>query len=173
MAFLIQLIGFLGLAVSVVAFQFKKHGQIIFCKIISALCFSLHYALLGAWSGAVLELISAIRDVIFRRQVKKNVSTLPTIIGFGIFVIATGVVTFDGWLSLLPVACKLLTTVSYGMKNEKWLRRITMPSSFLWIVYNFSIGSISGMVTDCLNLASILIAMYKFDYKGAQKSTQG
>ena len=169
----IQLIGFVGLGMSVGAFQFKKHGQIVFCKIISALSFALHYALLGAWSGAALELISAIRDVIFRHQVKKNRSTLPTMIGFGLFVVATGVVTYTGWLSLLPVACKLLTTISYGMKNEKWLRRITMPSSFLWIIYNSSVGSISGMVTDCLNLVSILIAMYKFDYKGAQKSDQG
>ena len=173
MAFITQLIGFFGLGMSVGAFQFKKHGQIIFCKIISALCFSLHYALLGAWSGAVLELISAVRDVLFRRQVKRNVSTLPTIIGFGIFVIVTGVIAYDGWLSLLPVACKLLTTVSYGMKNEKWLRRITMPSSFLWIVYNFSVHSISGMVTDCLNLVSILIAMYKFDFKKDQQAVQG
>ena len=173
MAFIIQLIGFLGLGMSVGAFQFKKHGQIIFCKILAALCFGLHYALLGAWSGAVLELISVIRDMIFRWQVKKNVSTLPTIIGFGIFVLATGVFTYDGWLSILPVTCKLLTTVSYGMKNEKWLRRITMPSSFLWIAYNSTIGSISGVVTDCLNLVSILIAMYKFDFKKDQQSVQG
>ncbi|MBR4017851.1 MAG: YgjV family protein [Oscillospiraceae bacterium] len=175
MAFVIQLIGFLGLAMSVGAFQFKKHGQIVLCKIISALCFGLHYALLGAYSGAGLEMISAIRDVIFLYQVKKNISTTPTIIGFGAFVIGIGIFTYDGMISLLPVACKLLTTVSYGMKNEKWLRRITMPSSFLWIVYNFSIGSISGMITDCLNLASILIAMYKFDFKKspAQQSDQG
>lgn len=169
MGLLIQIVGFFGLGLSIVAFQFKKHRQIISCKILSALCFGLHYALLGAWSGAVLELISVIRDVIFRRQVHKNISTTPTIIGFGTFVVVVGVITYDGLLSLLPVVCKLLTTVSYGMKKEKWLRRITLPSSFLWIVYNFSIGSISGMVTDCLNIVSILIAVYKFDFKVTEK----
>lgn len=172
MDIVIQLIGFLGFAMSILAFQFKRHGQIVLCKTSSVLFFSLHYLLLGAWSAALLEFISAVRNLIFYKQVKKNISTTPTIIGFGVFVVVTGLATFQGPISLLPMVCKLLTTVSYGMKNEKWLRLITLPSCIMWVIYNIYVGSIAGILTDTMSLASILIAMYKFDIKG-QKSVQG
>lgn len=175
MNFIIQLIGFLGFAMSIAAFQFKKHGQIVLCKMSSVLLFSLHYVLLGAWSAAALEFISAIRNLIFYKQVKKNISTTPAIIGFGIFVLATGLATYTGPLSLLPIVCKLLTTVSYGMKNEKWLRIITLPSCIMWVIFNFYVGSIAGMLTDSMSLISIIIAMVKFDLKKSedQQSVQG
>lgn len=173
MALAAQIIGFLGLALSIVAFQFKKHQNIVLLKLSSELTFSIQYMLLGAWTGAVLDLISVIRNFLFYKFVKKNISTTPVIVIFGIFVVITGFVTYDGVMSLLPIGSKLLTTVSYGMKNEKWLRLITLPSCILWIIYNLSVGSYAGAATDGITLVSLLIAMYKFDYKGAQQSVQG
>ncbi len=170
---LIQIIGFLGLALSIIAFQFKKHKQIVLCKMSSELTFALQYILLGAWTGAVLDFISVIRNLLFLRLVKKGRSTTPVIIIFGLFVIATGFFTYDGIFSLMPIGSKLLTTVSYGMKNEKWLRLITLPSCVLWIIYNVSVCSIAAVLTDSITLISLLIAMYKFDIKGNQKADQG
>ena len=172
MDFLIQLIGFLGLLMSLVAFQFKKHRHIVLCKMTSELIFSIQYILLGAWTAAVLDFISVIRNLLFYKLVKKNISTTPVIIGFGLFVVATGFFTYDGFNSLLPIGSKLLTTISYGMKNEKWLRIITLPSCIMWIIYNATVGSVAGVLTDVLTLISLLIAMYKFDIKG-QNSVQG
>ena len=109
----IQIIGFVALFISIIAFQFKKHGHIVFCKMASEFIFSIQYVLLGAWTAAVLDCFSVIRNLLFCRLVKKNMSTLPVIIVFGCFVIATGFFTYDGIMSLLPIASKLLTTVSY------------------------------------------------------------
>jgi len=168
----IQMIGFVALAISIIAFQFKKHGQIVFCKMASEFIFSIQYVLLGAWTAAVLDFISVIRNLLFCKLVKKNISTLPVILVFGCFVIATGVFTYDGLASLLPIASKLLTTVSYGMKNEKWLRIITLPSCVFWIIYNVTVGSIAGVLTDSLALVSLLIAMYKFDIRKQDAPTE-
>lgn len=170
MDFIIQLIGFLGLAISIIAFQFKKHKGIVLCKATSELVFSLQYILLGAWSAAVLDFISVVRNLLFYRLVKKGRSTLPVIIVFGIFVVGTGFFTYDGIVSLLPIGSKLLTTISYGIKKEKWLRLITLPSCILWIIYNLYVNSIAGVLTDSMTLISILIAMYKFDFR---KQTEG
>lgn len=160
-----QIIGFVGLAVSIMAFQFKKHRAIVMTKSASELIFSIQYILLGAWSGAILDFISVIRNLLYGHLVKKNRSTTPVIIAFGIFVVATGFVAYDGWVSLLPVVSKLLTTISYGMKKEKWLRLITLPSCIFWILYNCYIGVIAGVLVDSLALISLLIAIYKFDIR--------
>ena len=165
MNFLIQLIGFVGLATSILAFQFKKHRGIVLCKMSSELIFALQYILLGAWTAAVLDGLSVIRNSLYTYFVKRGRSTLPVIIGFGLFVVVTGIVTFDGWLSLLPIAAKLLTTISYGMKNEKLLRFITLPSCIMWSIYNLQVGSLGGALGDTLTLISLLIGIYKFDIK--------
>lgn len=165
MDFLIHLIGFVGLATSILAFQFKKHRGIVLCKMSSELIFALQYVLLGAWTAAVLDGISVIRNTLYTAFVKRGRSTAPIIIGFGLFVVITGVVTFDGWLSLLPIAAKLLTTISYGMKNEKLLRFITLPSCIMWSIYNLQVGSLGGALGDAMTLISLLIGIYKFDIK--------
>ena len=169
MDFFIQLLGFIGLFLSIVAFQFKKHRGIVFCKMSSELIFSLQYVLLGAWTAAVLDFISVIRNLLFLRLVKKKVSTTPVIVVFGIFVVITGITTYDGLLSLLPIVAKLLTTVSYGMKNEKLLRIITVPSCLFWAFYNYQVGSYGGAIADLITLVSLLIAMYKYDIKKQPK----
>lgn len=165
MRFFIELFGLAGLIMSIIAFQFKKHRHIVLSKMTSELAFAIQYILLGAWTAAVLDFISVIRNFLYSHLVKKNRSTTPVIVVFGIFVVITGIVTFDGVISVLPVVSKLLTTVSYGMKKEKWLRLITLPSCILWIIYNLYVGSAAAAITDSITLISLLVAMYQFDWR--------
>lgn len=163
MALFIQLIGFLGLALGVMAFQFKKHKHIISCKMASEIVFSVQYLLLGAWPAALLDFASATRNLLFCSLVKKGRSTTPLIYFFGAFVVVVGIFTFDSPISLMLITAKLLTTISYGMKNERLLRCITLPSCILWCIYNLYIGSLGGAIGDCLTLISLVTAMCKFD----------
>ena len=162
---LIQFIGFLALAASLISFQFKKHGRILLFRTASELIFALQYILLGAWTAAIMDGISVVRNLLYTHLVKKNRSTTPVIVVFCIFVIATGLFAFDGIISLLPIISKLLTTISYGMKNERWLRFITLPSCIFWIIYNLFVGSVAGILADSLTLVSLFIAIYKFDFR--------
>lgn len=172
MVFIVQFIGFIGLALGVLAFQFKQHRNIVLCKMSSELVFSLQYLLLGAWTAALLDFASAARNLLFCKLVKKERSTTPLIYIFGIFVVIVGILTFDGPISLMLIAAKLLTTISYGMKNERLLRYITLPSCILWSIYNLYIGSLGGAIGDCLNLISLVTAVYKFDFHTHKKAVK-
>lgn len=168
MQLLVRILGLGGLVLCVLPFQFKKHKHIVLCKMVSELMFAGQYLLLGAYTGAVVDLISGARNFIFYKCVEKNRSTIPAIVGFSALVIALGVASWAGPLSLLPIAAKLLTTVSYGMKKERLLRLITLPSCLCWIAYNFAVGTWEAMIGDGLALASILVAMYKYDLSKKQ-----
>ena len=162
---IIQLIGFLALAASLISFQFKKHNHILLLRTASELIFALQYIFLGAWTAAIMDGISVVRNMLYTALVKKNRPTTPVIIVFSLFVIVTGLIAYDGIISLLPIVSKLLTTVSYGMKKERWLRFITLPSCIFWIIYNAYVGSAAGILADSMTLVSLLIAMYKFDIR--------
>ena len=161
----IRILGILALLTSVLSFQFKRHKPIVLCKMVSELMFALQYFLMGAYTGCLLDLISGGRNFLFYKLVEKKKSTLPVIIFFSVFMVVLGAVTWSGWLSLLPVCAKVISTVSYGMRNEKLLRFITLPSCILWIIYNITVGGWEAMVSDTLSLISILIAIWKFDIR--------
>lgn len=173
MPFIIRALGILGLLTSVLSFQFKRHKPIVLCKMVSELMFALQYFLMGAFTGCLLDLISGGRNFLFYKCVEKKRSTFPLIIAFSLLVVALAIFSWAGPISLLPMAAKVLTTVSYGMKNEKLLRCITLPSCLCWIAYNIFVGGWEAMVSDILSLISILIAIYKFDLShGKNKTTE-
>lgn len=161
----IRVLGIIGLILCVIPFQFKKHKSIVLCKMASELSFALQYFLMGAYTGAWLDLISGGRNFLFYKFVQKGKSTAPIIIVFSVFIIVLGVMSWDGIISLLPILAKVITTVSYGMKKERVLRYVTLPSCILWIIYNIIVGGWEAMIGDILALCSILIAIYKFDFK--------
>ncbi len=170
MPILIRIVGTVALILCIIPFQFKKHKHIVLCKMASEILFAVQYFLLGpdAYTGAWLDLLSGGRNFLFYKLVEKKKSTLPVILLFSVLMVGFGVYSWSGWLSLLPILAKVITTVSYGMKNERLLRFITLPSCILWVIYNITVGGWEAMVGDTLSLASILIAIYKFDVRGVR-----
>lgn len=161
----IRFFGILGLALSIISFQFKKHKSIMIVKTCSELSFAVQYILLGAWTGALLDGISMFRNFLFAKFVEKKRSTLPVIIGFSVLLIVLGIGSWAGPITLLPICAKIVSTVSYGMKRERLLRFIAIPSCIMWVIYNAFVGSWEAVISDSLTFFSILIAIYKFDIK--------
>jgi len=173
MYLLIRILGITGLILSIIPFQFKKHKHIVLCKMASSLVFATQYFLIGpiAYTGAWMDLISALRNYLFYKFVDKKLSTLPVILIFLILVLFLGIRSWAGWITLLAIIPKVLTTVSYGMKNERLLRIITLPSCLFWIAYNCIVGNFEAAVSDLLTFISIAVAIYRYDIKNKKNCT--
>ena len=172
MEILIRIFGIGGLILCIIPFQFKKHKNIVLCKMVSELMFAVQYFLMGAYTGALVDLVSGARNFLFYKFVEKKKSTTPLIILFSLFVVFLVVMSWDGLVSLLPMAAKVLTTVSYGMKKERLLRFITLPSCLCWITYNVTVGAWEAAIGDGLALISILIAIYNYDLRKKAKAEE-
>ena len=175
MLIFIRAFGILGLVLSVIPFQFKRHKHIVLCKMASCLAFSMQYFLIGpqAYTGAWLDLISAFRNFLFYKFVDKKIPTLPVILIFSTLVLFLSIRSWAGGVTLLALIPKLLTTVSYGMKNERLLRIITLPSCLFWVAYNCIVGSFEAATSDLLTFASILLAIYRYDIRACRKENRG
>ena len=171
MGLLVRIFGVVGLILSIGSFQFKKHKHILLIKMASSIAFATQYFLVGpaAYTGAWMDLISAFRNFLFYKFVDKKIPTLPVILVFSVLAIILGLCSWAGWLTLWALIPKLITTVSYGMKNERLLRLITLPSCIFWIVYNCFVGTYEGAISDLLAFSSILIAIYRYDIRGSRK----
>lgn len=167
MLILIRIFGIIGLTLSIIPFQFKKHKNIVLLKMASSLAFATQYFLVGpvAYTGAWMDVVSALRNFLFYKLVDKKLPTLPVILVFSAIVIYIAINSWVGWLTLLALIPKLLTTVSYGLKNERFLRMVTLPSCLFWIAYNCIVGTYEAAISDFLTFVSIAIAIWRFDIK--------
>ncbi len=158
-----QVLSFFGAGLNALSFQQKTRKNIITVQICAAITFIIHYILLGAYTGAALNGISLFRSIVFVNNDKKWAKNPMWLIFFVVLNIVSSILTWSDWSSILPAIAMSLTTVSYWLKNEKYIRIVTFPSSPCWLVYNIITGSIGGIVTEILVMSSILIAIVRYD----------
>ena len=164
-----QIIGFGGAAMNCVSFQQNKRKRIIGCQIFAAVLFVIHYILLGAYTAAALNLIGLLRSVVFINNDKKWAKSPVWLVVFVIVSAIGSILTWVDWYSFLPAAAMILTTISYWLKSETKIRLVTFPSSPCWLVYNIITDSFAGIVTECIVMASIIIAIVRYDILKKEK----
>lgn len=159
-----QVIGFLAVASFLLSYQLKKRKNIILCNVLSRCLYILQYILLGAFEGAVLDVLGAISSVIAAKKhlpfIKKH--TRIFVVCMDLIIVAAGLLLYVNPFSLLPIAGVLLHTTAFWINDEKIIRRVSLLGSPFWMIYNFSCRAYGSAVGDFLTMVSIVIAMIKY-----------
>lgn len=158
-----QGIGVIALIIAILSFQQNQQKKIVTYQMISSVFFCIHFCMLGATLGGILNGIGIFRAAIFRNRDKKWASNIIWFFLFCALFIAAGIFSWAGAKSLLPIFAMLLTTVAFWIKNPRAVRFVSAPSSPLWFIYNFIYHSYAGMLTELFVFSSILVAVFRFD----------
>jgi len=161
--FIIQILGLGGLVIAAYAFQSNNYKHIIMFKLCSEFLFALQYFLLGAYTGMAMDLLSSVRNLIYKRKADQNQSAFRYIFIFSFVAITAGIATWSSIYSIIPIICKLFSTTAYGIKDPRKVRLLTLPSCLGWLLYNLLYHSAAGAVSEILTLFSILVAIKRFD----------
>lgn len=163
MQIIIQAIGILGILASVIAFQTKKHNQILLFKTLNEFLFAIQYFLLGAYTGMAMNLVGCVRNTFLTKQVEKGKKTTATVTIFSILFIVFGIFTWSGFKSILIMVAKVLSTVAYGNKNTSLVRVIILLTSIGWLTYNVCVFSIAGVLCEAFTIVSVIVGIIRFD----------
>ena len=165
MEIFIQVIGICAMAVGALSLAQKNTKTVLFIQIFSTALFGIHFILLGAYAGAVLNILSLGRNLIIRQKHKKWASPkiwFPvTVLSFAVAVYLSG----DGLLGLLPLAGCIFMSIGLHIDEGKIARRYLFISSPCWLIYNIINVSIGGVIAEIINMCSILSAVIRFDIK--------
>jgi hypothetical protein len=162
-----QVIGLLAVAIFLLSYQQKKRKNIILLNTVSRCLYILQYILLGAFSGAVLDILGAISSAIAGRKhtkfIKKHTKATVIFINACI-VVAGGIIALlnKSWLDLFSLTGVLLHTSAFWLSNEKIIRRVSLLGSPFWLVYNFGSCAYGSAIGDVLTMCSIVIAMIRY-----------
>ena len=167
--FFIQILGVIGLLASIVGFQTKKHKNLMACRTTNELSFGVQYVLLGAYTGAAMNFVGCVRNILFSHMVKKNKSTVPCRAVFSVLFCIFAYLTRDGLKSALIAVAKVVSTVAYGSSNLFFARVMILFTSMIWLTYNFIIKSYAGVLNEAMTIVSIIIGIIRIDIPQLQK----
>lgn len=161
---LIQIIGGVGVVCLAASFQKNNRSFTLMSQLVGSVFFLIHFILLGAWTGAAMNVIAALRSYVFNQRDKKkwanHNATIYVIIG--LFVLA-GVLTWQGPTSILPVVAMSLECTALWSKSTKKMRWIYVCARPGWIAYDFIVGSYAGLIAEAFIVTSLLTAIFRFD----------
>ena len=170
-----QIIGVIAMAFNILSYQGKQQKTVILLQLFGGALFSVNYLLLGATVGGILNILAAIRAVVYFFGDKFKADRLYWLIGFIASYIAVYVLNFTVFgkeptafyliVEILPVIGMLALNIGFRFKDAAKIRTCGLVSSPAWLVYNIVAGSWGAIICELFTLISIVVGMFRHDKK--------
>lgn len=159
-----QAVGFAAMVLLVSSFQMKTRQKILALQLVSETLWVTHYALLGAYTGMALNLVAAARCFVYAKRETKKWADKPLIPWlFFASAVIVALLSWTGPASLLPMTSVCITSFVAWSKRPVIIRVFSIPGCICWFVFNLLSGSYAGVVTEVLNITSIIAGIIRID----------
>lgn len=170
-----QCIGIVAMLFNILSYQGKSQKSVITMQLFGASLFALNFLLLGATVGGLLNILGAVRAIVFLFKEKLKTDRLPWLIVFVLLYIAVYILNFTLFgkevtlfnliIEILPVIGMTALNIGYRLEKAADVRRLGMISSPAWLIYNITAGSWGAIICETLTLISIFIGILRHDKK--------
>lgn len=169
---IIQGIGLLGTLLYFASYQFKSNRKLFRMQFVSYLCYTIHLVLLGAITGGLSTLLNMIRSFCLGSKNKFLKSWYMCSILCILQTVAL-IVSFAGWISILPIFANIASTIGGYTNNAKKIRWVGMfINSPLWIIYSVIVGSFAGALDEIVSEISMILSVVRYGWKNLDKVEQ-
>lgn len=174
-----QILGLIGMTMNLVSFQLREQKKLIRLQFYSSIVFAVHYLLLGATMGCILNCLGICRAFVFSNKEKewaRKKGWLPLFIAayFIVYILTFTVLgkdptAYNLMLELLPAIGMTATTIGFYLENAAQVRRLSLMNAPTWLVYNLISGSIGGALTEVFCLISVVVGIIRLDIRKRKK----
>ena len=176
-----QIIGYIATVLTVSSFQFKSQKGIMAVQSVSTVLWTVHFFMLGAISGSLLNLMCAIRSMIYAKRSTspwaRHISWVYIFTVLALVIYTLQFTTFGYEVSIknmivqfLPTLGVIATNVGYRLETGFKVRCSQFISSPCWLIYNAFSGSVGGVITEVIAFCSAVIGVIRHDIKDLKKS---
>ena len=163
-----QSIGVAAMILTILSMQCRSNKNLFLCLEAGGLLFSVSFFMMGAWSGAVMNVFGLIRPELLRHEkiAKSKYALLFLVLFLAACTLVVAQISDEKWYFILMVAvAQLVGTVVMWMRNGKTIRLCQLfIISPLWLAYDALIPtpSIGGILTEIINICSVCLALYRY-----------
>lgn len=154
-----QIIGLMGSFGTIASYQINNRKKLLYTQVACAIFFSLHFALLGAYSGAAINFVNAGRNYFFAKKGKDK----KLLLTYAIIATASTALTWQNIYSVFPLLATLWYAYLIYKDNVVYIRKGVIIVAALWFVHNFANQSYPAMLTDTFVAISGLTAVIRYD----------
>ena len=163
-----QIIETIALIITLYAYHLNTKKRIFKTMCIANILDILHYLFLDAFSGVFTKIMALIRNAfILRKEDNKKLKSNIFLILFIIVYIVLAIITFKNIYSILPFTAAIIYMIVVWNGNELQIKKIAFLCYFFWLVYNISVFSVMGIISNLVALVSTYVAY--FNYKKETK----
>lgn len=172
-----QIVGIFAMAFNIFSYQQKQQKGIIAFQLFGSVLFTVHFFMLKAYMGGLLNAVGIVRAVVFLRKDIFRTDKIWWLIGFEVIYILSYVFTFtvldtaftvvNAVVEFLPLIGMTATTVAFRSHSAKTTRLLGLISSPSWLIYNIFSLSIGAICCEAFSLISIFVGMFRLDKKEA------
>ena len=162
---LVQVLGMITLVLFVISLQQRTKESFLLWQTVGTLIFVFQYLLTNKITGAITFAIVAIRGLVFYYYKKRGLN--PSTVVLVAFIAILSIATYFSWQnvwSIIPLIATTAKTWGTWQDNMKLTRKTSLLGQSCMIVYNLTATMYTGALTEICNLASTLIAMWRFDF---------
>ncbi|MBQ4120119.1 MAG: YgjV family protein [Clostridia bacterium] len=170
-----QIIGIIAMMFNILSYQGKKQRTVITLQLFGATLFAINFMLLGATIGGILNILGAVRAIVFIFKDKLKANKISWLIAFTASYITVYILnftvfgkeatTFNLIIEILPVIGMLALNIGFRLKDSANIRKCGLISSPAWLIYNIAAGSWGAIICETFTLFSIFIGMLRHDKK--------
>ena len=156
-----QVLAAVGYSLLAYSFFKKQKMQILFIQILAYIGFTTHYALLGALTGTVCNIIGFIALIIiyfFSDDIKRKRLLVLILVPL---LIVMSILSYENIFSLFPVMACLITFITFLSKDENKIRFVGIISAAFWLIYAIIHMSYSAIIFEAATVISTVIAYVK------------
>ena len=162
-----QVVGISAVTLYLISFQLKRRRHIVLTTCISNFLYVLQYVLLGAFSGAVLDVLSAVFSFVAGKKDEPGLRRHAGGIAAALLLLIIGVglsfaVAQRKWIELLPIAGAMLQTGGLWFNNEQTIRKYALAGAPFWLLYNFLSQAYGAAAGSLLTMVSAVIALLRY-----------
>lgn len=157
-----QILGVFAIILGFLSYQTKSSKSVLLLQSLTTVTFTVHYLLLGAYSGMIMNAVGIIRNFFYYNSQKRFFSWRWWPIVFALVSGTLGVMAWEAWYSVFVVAGLVINTVCMSFKSAQNIRKSILVTSPMVLTYDIFASSWSGAVYETVAIVSSAIGIYRF-----------
>ena len=160
MFILAQICGLIALIITAINIQLKSKEKIVMLNVWANVAVTIQYFLLGAYTGAVISILNAIRDVVYFLFKKKNLKpSILVLLIFETIAIIAGIISWQNIWSIIPIVVTIIYTYGLWQDDVKILRITTVIIGYGWTIYDIVVKAYVAALQVAVQCTSALVAL--------------
>ena len=154
-----QILVIVSIGLYAITFLLKTKKSVLIIGLVAVILNTISFVLLGAYTGAVVNIVAVIRSVWFFFEEKSGKRTWYSLTIVMMLIVIATIFTYQYLIDLLPLVAGLVYAFACWQKNIPFYRWSGILVSVIYIVYDIYFKSIFGVISESIAIVCALIGL--------------